>query len=250
MSLVTGTATATATVLVAVTATASLFGQPTTVTTNVYTTVMGLPGQTVTISPPPDSAGEPQFVPFVQESTVLQPQYTVTVTEIDAFIQAPGSSIWTTVFYDETENMAAPTPTSWSEPYVPREKVLALPDLNSGWASWSTGERAGLCAGVVLIVLALLLLWWCCLDRRQEWIVQPRGTYWNGGYWGVGLRGGGERWNMRQIALKWKTARGDHTEGVVEAEEDPNNSRPWQINAQSPATAKSKGGIRNLHQND
>jgi hypothetical protein len=145
MSLVTGTATATTTVLVTVTATASFFGQPTTVTTNVYTTVISLPGQTVTISPSPDSAGESQFVPFVQESTVPQPQYTVTVTEIDAFIQAPGSSIWTTVFYDETENTAAPTPTSWSEPYVPGEKVLTLPGLNNGWASWSTGERAGLC---------------------------------------------------------------------------------------------------------
>jgi hypothetical protein len=32
--------------------------------------------------------------------------------------------------------------------------------------------------------------------------------------------------NMRQIALKWKTARGDH------AEEDCNGRRPWQTNVQ------------------
>lgn len=232
MSLVTVTATATTTVPVIVTATASLFGQPTTVTTNIYTTVVGLPGQTVTIFPPPDTAGESQFVPFIQESTVQQPQYTVALTQIDAFVQAPGGSIWTMISYEETEYMAAPTSTSWNEPYVSGEKVLVLPDLNSGWGSWSTGEKAGLCAGVVLIVLGLLLLWWCCLDRRQEWIVQPRGTYWNGGYWGAGLRGGGGRWNMRQIALKWKTARGGRPERAAEAEERRNNSRPWQTNVQ------------------
>ena len=124
--------------------------------------------------------------------------YTVTVTEVDAFVQAPGGSIWTRIFYDDTGDAAAPTPT-WFEPSVPGEKVLVLPDMNSGGNSWSSAERAGLCAGVVLFVLALGLLWWCCMDRRQEWIVQPRNTYWNGGYCGAGLRGGGGRWNLSRI---------------------------------------------------
>ena len=193
MSLVTvttiATAIATATLPVLVTATASLFGKPTTFTTNVYTTIEGLPGQTVTVFPPAETTGETQFVPFVQDSAVPQPQYTVTVTEIDAFVQAPGGSIWTMIVYYETETMTAPTPTSWT--YVPGEKVLTLPGLNNGWDSWSTSKKAGVCTGVGMIVLGLLLLWWWCHNRRQTWIVQPRGTYWNGGYWGAGLRGGG-----------------------------------------------------------
>jgi hypothetical protein len=235
MSLVIVTATAITTVPVLVTATASLFGQPATVTSNVFTTVVGLPGQTITVFPPPITAGEPQFMPLVQDSALPQPLYTVTVTEIDAFVQAPGGTIWTTIFYDETANAVAPTPTSWNEPYTPGEEVLVLPDLNSGWNSWSTGERAGLCAGVVLVVLGLLLLWWCCLDRRQEWIVQPRGSYWNGGYWGAGLRGGGGRWNIRQIVLKWnktENPEGDNAERAEEAEEDRSNHRAWQTNVQ------------------
>jgi hypothetical protein len=125
----------------------------------------------------------------MQDSAVPQPQYTVTLTEIDAFVQVPGGNIWTMIVYYETETMAAPTPASWTN--VPGEKVLTLPGLNDGWDSWSTGKKAGLCTGVGLIVLALLLLWWWCHNRRQKWIVQPRGTYWNGGYWGAGLRGGG-----------------------------------------------------------
>jgi hypothetical protein len=233
MSLVPVTATAITTVTVVITATASLLGQPTTVTTNIFTTVIGLPGQTVTILPPPVTVGDPQST-FVQGST-LPPLYTVTVTEVDAFVQAPGGSIWTRVIYDETGNAAAPTPVSWNEPYLPGEKVLVLPDLNIGWSSWSTGQKAGLCAGVVLIILALLLLWWCCLDRRQEWVVQPRGTYWNGGYWGAGLRGGGGRWNIRKIAIKWKTADTTRQDNLGEeegGEEERGSRRAWQTNVQ------------------
>lgn len=37
---------------------------------------------------------------------------------------------------------------------------------------------------------------------------------------------------MRQIALKWKTARGGRAERATEAEERRNNSRPWQTNVQ------------------
>lgn len=240
MALVTITATAITTVPVLVTATASLFGLPTTVTTYIYTTIIGLPGQTVTIIPPPDTAGAPQATPFAPDPTLLQPQYTITVTEIDAFVEAPNGNVWTSIFYDESGNAGVPTPTSSIEPNVPGEKVIMLPDLNSGWASWSTGEKAGLCAGVVLVVLGLLLLWWCCLHRRQEWTVQPRGTYWNGGYGGAGLRGAGlrgagGRWNIRQIALKWKdreTARCPRAKDREETGEGRSNSQPWQTDMQ------------------
>jgi hypothetical protein len=233
MSLVVVTATAITKVAVLITATANLLGQATTVTTNIVTTIIGLPGQTVTILPLQVTVGDPQST-FVQGST-LPPLYTATVTEVDAFVRASGGSIWTRVIYDETGNAAARTSTSWNESYVPAEKVLEFPDLNNGWSSWSTGEKAGLCAGVVLIVLGLLFLWWCCLDRRQEWVVQPRGTYWNGGYWGAGLRGGGGRWNIEKIAVKWKeanTAREDNLRGAEEGEEECGNHRASQTNVQ------------------
>jgi hypothetical protein len=239
------------TVPVLITATANLFGEPTTVTTNVFTTIAGLPGQTVTIFPPPVTAGETQYTPFLTDPT-LPPPYTVTVTEIDVFVQAPAGSIWTRVFYDEPGNAAAPTP---NEPCVPGEKVLVLPDLNSGWSSWSTSERAGLCAGVVLFVLALGLLWWCCFDRRQEWVVQPGGTYWNGGYWGAGLRGGGGRWNIRRIALKWKNTentREDDMARAEEAEEDRASHRAWQTDVQrrsARALDESRNGFMDGDQN-
>ena len=159
----------------------------------------------------------------------------MTVTEVDAFVQVADGSIWTRVFYDETDDSAAPTPMNWVQPYVPGEKILVLPALNSGWSSWSEGDRAGLCAGVVLLVLALGLLWWCCLHRRQEWIVQPRDTYWNGVYWGAGLRGGGGKWNLGRIALKWKKtndARGQDAERFEGATDEPEVHGAGQTNPQ------------------
>lgn len=226
MSLVTlTTATAITTVPVLVTAIASLFDKPTTTTTNVFTTIIGLPGQTITILPTPMTDGEPQYNPLPAGSTP-PPLYTVTVTEVNAFVQAPGGPIWTRILYDETGDATAPTQTTWIEPYVPGEKVLVLPEMNNGWNSWSTAERAGMCAGVVLFVLALGLLWWCCLDRRQEWIVQPRGTYWNGGYWGAGLRGGGGKWNIDRIVRKRRNmaaAKELEADRVRDSEQDPAN---------------------------
>lgn len=165
MSVATVTETTITTVPFLATATASLFGEPTTITVSVLTTLLGLPGQTITIHPPPVAAGAPQYTPFLTFSTLL-PLFTATVTQADVVAQAPGGSIWTTVFYYESGDAAAPTPTSWNEPYVPGGKMLVLPDPRSGWSSWSTGEKAELCAVVALLVLALLLLCWICLEGR------------------------------------------------------------------------------------
>jgi len=163
MALTIVTATAITTAPLLITATASLFGEPTTVTTNVFTTAFGLPGQTVTIFPPTVTAEEPKYTPY-RTGSRLPPFYTVTVNEVDAFVQAPSGTVWTRVFYDETGNAAEPILAYWGEPYVPEEKVQKSKGLIS--------------VGLVLFVFAMLLLWWCCLDRRDEWMVQPGARYW------------------------------------------------------------------------
>jgi hypothetical protein len=56
----------------------------------------------------------------------------VTVTEVDAFVQAPCGTVWTRVIYDETGNAAVPTLAYWGEPHVPEEKVMVLPSTNDG----------------------------------------------------------------------------------------------------------------------
>jgi hypothetical protein len=73
-------------------ATASLFGELTAVATKDFTTIFSLPGQTVTIFPPTVTAGELQYPPYLMGS-ILPPLYAVTVTEVDAFVQAPGGTI-------------------------------------------------------------------------------------------------------------------------------------------------------------
>jgi hypothetical protein len=107
MSRIIVTATAITTAPVLITATASLFGKPTTVTTNVFITIFGLPGQTVTIFPPTVTAGEPKYTPYPTSST-LPPLYTVTLNEVGAFVQAPSGTVGTRVFYGETGNAAEP----------------------------------------------------------------------------------------------------------------------------------------------
>lgn len=78
-----------------------------------------------------------------------------------------------------------------------------------------------MCVGLVLLVFAILLLRWCCLDRENEWIVQHGARYLNGGYWAAGLRGGGGRFNIARIALKWRkadTTREENLERTEDAE--------------------------------
>jgi hypothetical protein len=131
--------------------------EPTTVTTNVLNTISGLPGQTVTIFPQKVIAGEPQYTPYPTGS-ILPPLHTVTVTKVDAFIQASGGTVWTKVVYDEAGNAAVPTLAYWGEPYVPEEKVMVLPSTNDGWSSWSKSQKVVMCAELVLFVFATLLL--------------------------------------------------------------------------------------------
>ena len=135
MSLITVAATAITTNPALITTTASLFGKQTTVTTSAFTTIFDLPGQTVTISPPIVTAGEPKDTPYPTGSIPL-PLYTVTVTEVDAFVQATGGTVWTRVLYDETGVACACADTSilGGEPYVPGQKVVVLPSTYDGWS--------------------------------------------------------------------------------------------------------------------
>lgn len=149
----------------------------------------------------------------------------MTVNEVDAFVQALSGTVWTRVFYDETGNAAKPILAYWGEPYVPEEKVMVLPSTNDGWSNWSKSQKVLMCVGLVLFVFAMLLLWWCCLDRGNEWIVQPGARYWNGGYWGAGLRGGGGRFNIARIALKWRKTDATREENRERAENVGNNPR-------------------------
>lgn len=148
MSLIIVTATAP----ILTTATVSLFGELTTVTTNVFT-IFGLPGQAVTIFPLTVTAGELKYTPYPTGST-LPPLYTVTLNEVGTFVQAPSGTVWTRVFYDETGNAAEPILAYWGEPYVPEEKVVVLPSTNDGWSSWSKSQKVLMCVGLVLFVFA------------------------------------------------------------------------------------------------
>ena len=157
--------------------------------------------QTITTFPPAVAAGEPKYTPYPTGS-IFPPLYTVTVIKVDASVQTPGGTVWTRVFDDETGNAAGPILAHWGEPYVPEEKVMVLPSTNGGWSSWSKSQMVLIRVRLVLFVFAMLLLWWCCLGRGNGWMVQPVARYWNGGYWGAGLRGDGGRFNIARLALK------------------------------------------------
>jgi hypothetical protein len=125
MSFIAVTATEITTAPVLITATASPFREPTTVTTSVFATIFGLLDQTVTIFPQTVTAVGPQYTPYPMGS-ILPPLYTVTVAKVDAFVQASGGTVWTSVVYDEAGNVAMPTPVYWGEPYVPEEETVVV----------------------------------------------------------------------------------------------------------------------------
>jgi hypothetical protein len=56
-------------------------------------------------------------------------------------------------------------------------------------------------------------------------MVQPGTRYWNGGYWGAGLRGGGGRFNIARIALKWRKTDAAREENRERAEDPGSNPR-------------------------
>jgi hypothetical protein len=129
MSFIAVTATEITTAPVLITATASPFREQTTVTTSVFAAVFGLLDQTVTIFPQTVTAVGPQYTPYPMGS-ILLPLYTVTVAKVDAFVQASGGTVRTSVVYDEVGNMAVPTPAYWGELCMSEEKMMVLPSTN------------------------------------------------------------------------------------------------------------------------
>jgi hypothetical protein len=86
-----------------------------------FATIFGLPGQTITAFPTTVTVEEIQYAPYLTGS-VLPPLYTVTVTEVDAFVQAHGGTVRTRVTCDETGNAAVPTLAYWVSHMFPKRR--------------------------------------------------------------------------------------------------------------------------------
>jgi hypothetical protein len=144
----------------------------TTVTSHLATTLFATQGQTVTITSPDVPASAPPTVEYTPPTTTRTS--TVTLTEIDVYLQNPQGEIYSTWIIPLP---LAPTSTDGiiaTSSETPRPSVYVVQPANGSgkddvWDNWSKGERAGLIVGVVVAAaLIFAVIWWCC-RRSNIW---------------------------------------------------------------------------------
>ena len=162
-----------------------------TVTSHLSSTLTATLGQTVTIHSPPSasalsttitdiatpaSPSSPTATATVVDTTAkytpssatITGTATLTVTELDAYLQNTDGSIYSTWVIPYTPGPPSePTNTQTSG------LVYVVPPSNDDtWDNWSTGERAGLIVGVILAACLLFaIIWYYC---RRSWA----GNWW------------------------------------------------------------------------
>jgi len=144
----------------------------TTITSHLTTTLFATQGQTVTIISPDVQAPVPPTTKYTP--TITTQTATVTLTEIDIYLQNAQGEIYSTwiiplpLIPTITEGIPA------TGGGTPRSSVYVVqPAQGSGeedvWDNWSKGERAGLIIGVVLAAALIFgVIWWCC-RRSNIW---------------------------------------------------------------------------------
>lgn len=138
-----------------------------TVTCRLSMTLRASQGQTVTITSPPPASPLP---PTTAATTVYSPVVatktsTVTLTELDLFLQNAEDNIYSTRYIS-----LSPTPVPSSSPADPPTYLVFVVEAeNKGWDTWSKGEKAGLVTGVALAVILIVGLLWWFFKRRNVW---------------------------------------------------------------------------------
>lgn len=140
----------------------------TTVTCRLSTTLRASQGQTVTITSPPPA---PPLLPTTAATTVYSPVVatktsTVTLTELDVFLQNPEDGIYSTRYIS-----FSPTPVPSSSPADPPTYLVFVVETETkGWDGWSKGEKAGLVTGIALAVILIVGLFCWFFKRRNVWV--------------------------------------------------------------------------------
>ena len=174
--------------------TVSLAGPATFLTSYILTTVVGLPGQTLTLLPSSlPTSTTPTLTQYTPTATALPPVEIYTATEWIIAFQALDNRPWTTATY--VDERVPPTPTA--EPSV--LVSIVVPNMDGGWGTWTHAQKGGLVAGLVLFVVLMVSLLWCMQHRRPDWVVNqgssPRtGTMIQTGYRHYDWVGGHGRW--------------------------------------------------------
>lgn len=141
----------------------------TTVTSRIATTLLATEGQTITLTSPIPSPYVAPTTKYTPTTTTLE--HTVTLTEIDIYLQNAAGQIYSTWIVP----LAPAPPGETTEAPQPSVLIVQPPrnhNDNDDWDNWSQGAKAGLIIGVVLGTLLLLgLIWWCC-RRRNIWFAQ------------------------------------------------------------------------------
>lgn len=180
------------------TATEVILESTATFTTIWQSTYLATLGGTITITPPPIYWS---LQPPETASPTTHPDATVTVTEVAITIVQPDSTSVSTLTLPMTTSYATAFPPIQPSPYV---IVVGSDHYNHGWDSWSSGQKGGMIAGVILaflLMLACLLLWrssrkrtWIANDwsvnSHPAWGTNQPGQMVPQGYAGRGLRGG------------------------------------------------------------
>jgi len=178
--------TVTETLSIASTVEDTLFFTPSYITTtDTYnTTISAIPGQTVTVLPPPPAPQSTwKYIP-----SSYDPYRTETVTELDVFFAIPVPSptlseytsrvtnpqVWTTTVISFPIPLTS-TPGETDCCYMPSETVIVVPGpKGSGWNGWSRAQKGGLVAGIGLFVVLFGIALICLRRRRHGWVVHGR----------------------------------------------------------------------------
>ncbi|KIX96940.1 uncharacterized protein Z520_07054 [Fonsecaea multimorphosa CBS 102226] len=208
----------------------------TTVTCHISTTLFATFGQTVTIPSPASPSTTTVTAPTTKYTpipTITTQTSTVTLTELDIYLQDDGGNIYST-WIIPISGFPLPNSTHTGDP---GQLIYVVdPHDGGGWDHWSTGAKAGMIVGVVLGAIVILAMTFWCVRKRVNgkwWFAHAwphsgaappvvdiggptlvHGSIVNGhsvpyqygyGYgYGVGLRGGGgDRSSRPRWARKW-----------------------------------------------
>ncbi|OCT53968.1 hypothetical protein CLCR_10551 [Cladophialophora carrionii] len=148
-----------------------------TVTSHLASTLIATFGQTVTIHTPSSFAVSTAEAPTTKytPSPITATDVTITqtgtstfvITELDLYLQNTVGSVYSTWILPVNPPVS-PNPTT-TQPFV---YVVEPSPEDSGWDTWSTGERAGLIVGTILGACLLFgMIWYYC---RKPW----KGNWW------------------------------------------------------------------------